>query len=200
MIFPIISTGSVVEINKRTKDTITEILTEKIITGEIPGGYNLKQEELAKALGVSRIPIRETLMTLESLGLVYRKATRHFFTVDFSAEEIIRIFQVALNFELESIRNFNNEEHNEFEQLLAKVDKSYEIHIFLNSKIKNNYLKRMHMNLLYFIKTGCFECKNNKALFKNLRTLTDFDNFKKNYEAYYAELSKNLIRKRFEDA
>ncbi|WP_187426514.1 hypothetical protein [Treponema phagedenis] len=56
------------------------------------------------------------------------------------------------------------------------------------------------MNLLYFIKTGCFECKNNKALFKNLRTLTDFDNFKKNYEAYYAELSKNLIRKRFEDA
>ena len=46
------------------------ILREAIITGALRPGQKLRQEAVAEAIGVSRIPVRSALMQLESEGLV----------------------------------------------------------------------------------------------------------------------------------
>lgn len=46
------------------------VLREAIFTGVLPSGQVLRQETLAEALGVSRVPVRSALMQLEADGLV----------------------------------------------------------------------------------------------------------------------------------
>ncbi|SMG53507.1 GntR family transcriptional regulator [Paraburkholderia susongensis] len=47
-----------------------DALRRKIIAGELPEGYQLRQDALAAEFGVSRIPVREALVQLEGEGLV----------------------------------------------------------------------------------------------------------------------------------
>jgi DNA-binding GntR family transcriptional regulator len=51
-------------------EMVYEILREAIITGTLAAGERLRQETLADAIGVSRVPVRSALMQLESDGLV----------------------------------------------------------------------------------------------------------------------------------
>ena len=50
--------------------SVAEELRRRIVTGEYAGGEQIRQEAVADELGVSRIPIREALLQLESEGLV----------------------------------------------------------------------------------------------------------------------------------
>ena len=45
-------------------------LRRRILSGEFPEGFQLKQDALAENFGMSRIPIREALVLLESEGFV----------------------------------------------------------------------------------------------------------------------------------
>jgi DNA-binding GntR family transcriptional regulator len=51
-------------------EELTELLREDIRTGVLRAGQALVQEELAKRFSVSRIPIREALLTLAAGGIV----------------------------------------------------------------------------------------------------------------------------------
>jgi DNA-binding GntR family transcriptional regulator len=48
----------------------TEVIREAIIDGRLAPGERLKEEELARELGLSRTPIREALAVLQAEGLV----------------------------------------------------------------------------------------------------------------------------------
>ena len=61
---------------KRLSDYMAEQIADEILSGRIPGGSQLKQEELAEAFEASRIPIREAFQILENQGLIIRLATR----------------------------------------------------------------------------------------------------------------------------
>jgi DNA-binding GntR family transcriptional regulator len=50
-----------------------EILRDKILTGELPGGTKVVEEKIAAVLGVSRTPIRESIRKLENEGLIVNK-------------------------------------------------------------------------------------------------------------------------------
>ena len=52
------------------KDQVTEILRDRILTGELAPGVRLVERDIADALGVSRVPVRDALLFLESQGLV----------------------------------------------------------------------------------------------------------------------------------
>jgi DNA-binding GntR family transcriptional regulator len=45
-------------------------LRRKIMSGELPEGFQLRQDALAAEFGISRIPVREALVQLEGEGLV----------------------------------------------------------------------------------------------------------------------------------
>ena len=71
-----------------------EHLKAAILAGEIPPGERLTEEHLAKALGISRTPIREALHKLESEGLITPLATRGFVAARDSQAEVEELFEI----------------------------------------------------------------------------------------------------------
>src|SRR5581483_1747291 len=51
-------------------DDLAHRLQVEIVTGRIPLGSRLRQEDLAARFGVSRTPVREALRQLQAIGLV----------------------------------------------------------------------------------------------------------------------------------
>src|SRR6478736_4528526 len=51
-------------------DDLARELQAEIVTGRIPLGARLRQEDLAARFGVSRTPVREALRQLQAIGLV----------------------------------------------------------------------------------------------------------------------------------
>lgn len=50
-----------------------EIIRDKILNGELPGGTKIVEEKIATELGVSRTPIRDSIRRLEHEGLIVNK-------------------------------------------------------------------------------------------------------------------------------
>src|SRR2546421_13031594 len=48
----------------------TELIRQAILDGRLEPGSRLKEEELARELGISRTPVREALLVLQAEGLV----------------------------------------------------------------------------------------------------------------------------------
>ncbi|MGI5459135.1 GntR family transcriptional regulator [Streptomyces sp. CA-249302] len=59
-------------IQRRAADLVFEHLQERIVSGELAPGDRLDPTEIAASLGVSRTPVREALLQLDSAGLVQR--------------------------------------------------------------------------------------------------------------------------------
>jgi DNA-binding GntR family transcriptional regulator len=56
------------------KDRAADVLREYISMGRIPEGTKLTEREVSQLLGISRMPVHDALMTLESEGLVTRRS------------------------------------------------------------------------------------------------------------------------------
>lgn len=59
-----------ISLSQRTSEGIAQILRSEIFTGELPAGSTLPERLLAERLQVSRTPVREALIILQSEGLV----------------------------------------------------------------------------------------------------------------------------------
>lgn len=75
-------------------DIVYGQIRRAILTGEMPPGYVLRQEELAQKLGISRVPLREALRRLETEGIVVLRPRRGYAVVSLSPEEIREIFDL----------------------------------------------------------------------------------------------------------
>jgi DNA-binding GntR family transcriptional regulator len=69
-------------------------LREMIFSGALQAGQALRQEEIARQLGLSRLPVREALNRLATEGLVELKPRRGFYVVSLKADEIEDIFEI----------------------------------------------------------------------------------------------------------
>jgi DNA-binding GntR family transcriptional regulator len=82
------------------RDTVTSAVAssirQRIISGELPGGHQIKQEAIAAELGVSRIPVREALVQLESEGLVVIHTHRGAVVAELTIEDAVDIFDSRL--------------------------------------------------------------------------------------------------------
>lgn len=76
------------------RDEVYDILKRLIITREIKPGEKINEEELAKKIGVSRTPIRETLCRLENEGIIEIIPRRGAFVVTQSKEKVTETLQV----------------------------------------------------------------------------------------------------------
>jgi DNA-binding GntR family transcriptional regulator len=85
-------------------DHITAQLRERILSGDLPGGLQLRQEQLASEFGVSRIPVREALNRLEAEGLVTREHNRGCTVSSLSLAEIAESLEIRLALETRALR------------------------------------------------------------------------------------------------
>ena len=76
------------------RERVYEILKRAILFQEIHPGEKIDEEDVAKQLGVSRTPIRESLCRLENEGIVKIIPRRGAFVVKHSKESIIEILLV----------------------------------------------------------------------------------------------------------
>jgi DNA-binding GntR family transcriptional regulator len=69
-------------------------LRRKIMSGELPEGFQLRQDALAAEFGISRIPVREALLQLEGEGLVRIVPHKGAVVSELSLDEISELFML----------------------------------------------------------------------------------------------------------
>ncbi len=73
-----------------------EIIRNKVVTGIFPQGSRITEEEIATSLGVSRVCIREALVSLESEGIIKRVRNKYTQVVQFSVHDIKEIYSLRI--------------------------------------------------------------------------------------------------------
>lgn len=98
---------------------IVEKLKRAIYTGVLLPGEHLRQSELAKQFGVSRVPLREALLILANIGLVEHTLNSGFRVTKRTREEYDQLLWLIGILETEIYRNLRPVEEAEIAQLHA---------------------------------------------------------------------------------
>jgi DNA-binding GntR family transcriptional regulator len=85
-------------------DAVTESLRALILDGTLGVGLQLRQEDLAKRFGVSRIPVREALGRLQAEGLVEHVADRGSVVAGRSVEDLLETLDIRIALETRAMR------------------------------------------------------------------------------------------------
>ena len=75
---------------------VYDVLREAILSGVFEPGHKLRQETLAEAIGVSRVPVRSALIQLEADGLVEMHDRKGAVVRSLSAEQVVEIYELRL--------------------------------------------------------------------------------------------------------
>lgn len=112
------------------RESITEVLTEAILSGKFQPGDRLNESELGRQLKVSRAPIREALNQLHEQGLVMNQPRRGMFVVDLSPLDIEKVNRLRIVLEAEALllcrRNLTKANEKKLLQHLEKMEKAGE--------------------------------------------------------------------------
>jgi DNA-binding GntR family transcriptional regulator len=84
---------------KSRSETLRDAIEEMIAVGKFAPGQHLDETELAAAFGVSRTPIRETLIGLASRGLVVIRPRRGAVVAEFGPQQLVEMFEVMAELE-----------------------------------------------------------------------------------------------------
>ncbi len=96
--------ANVLQQQRSTPDLIADALREAIIQGIFKEEQSLRQDEIAKQFGVSRIPVREALRQLEAEGLVKFYNNRGAVVSGLSPREAQEICEIRIALESMAIK------------------------------------------------------------------------------------------------
>lgn len=82
-----------------TANVVADELKKAILQGRYKGGEALRQEEIAAEYGISRIPLREALLSLEGQGLVVIHPNRGAYVSSMSLDEAREIYVMRIALE-----------------------------------------------------------------------------------------------------
>ncbi len=106
--------------NKNRSQALREAIEEMIAVGKLLPGQHLDETELATHFGVSRTPVRETLIQLASMGVVVIRPRRGAIVAELGPQQLVEMFEVMAEFEAMcgrlAARRMNKDEQS---QLLA---------------------------------------------------------------------------------
>ena len=86
------------------KSHIFHKLRDAIVSGRYRPGDRLNESQIAREIGVSRIPVREALMQLQECGLVMNHERRGMFVTRLSEEDVQRINSLRVVLEAEALK------------------------------------------------------------------------------------------------
>jgi len=121
-------------------DMVYEVLREAILSGAFPPGERLRQEALATAIGVSRVPVREALLKLDAEGLVDFSTHKGAVVQTLSHAEIVEIYELRDLLETHALRKsmerMTPERIARLRDLAAEMDKQAEGDPFLEVRVR----------------------------------------------------------------
>lgn len=116
---------------------VVERLRERILSGELQEGEQLRQEAIATEFEISRIPVREALSHLAGEGLVKIVGNRGAVVAALSPDEIMQLFETRAVLESyilrQAIPNITDEDLQRVEAILVQYEQSLEH----NSEVKS---------------------------------------------------------------
>lgn len=80
--------GSIMLARANLKDGVAAHVRARIFSGELRPGTKIDQDEIAASLGVSKLPVREALITLESEALIENIARRGAFVAEITPTDV----------------------------------------------------------------------------------------------------------------
>lgn len=83
------------------QDVVLASLRERLLDGTFPPGTQLNIREVAAHLGVSAVPVREALKTLQAEGRLIHERSRGYTVRVLSRDELVQVDQLATLIELE---------------------------------------------------------------------------------------------------
>lgn len=109
---------------------VVERLREKILSGELREGEQLRQDAIAEEFQISRIPVREALSHLAAEGLITIVANRGAVVSALSPDEIMQMFETRAVLECYMLRcaipNMKEEDFQRAENILKQYEESLE--------------------------------------------------------------------------
>lgn len=84
---------------KNRSEVLREAIEEMIAVGKLPPGHHLDETDLAKEFGVSRTPIREALIQLDSMGIIVIRPRRGAIVAEIGPQQLIEMFEVMAELE-----------------------------------------------------------------------------------------------------
>ena len=108
-------------------DLAHSVLREAILRGVLEPGEQLRQDTLAEALGMSRIPVRSALFQLESDGLVEVRPNRGAVVKIHTPKELYEIYEARIVLETYAVRKavemITSERLKRLERLAVRLDR-----------------------------------------------------------------------------
>ncbi|MCL6697652.1 GntR family transcriptional regulator [Sphingomonas sp. NSE70-1] len=84
---------------RHLRDQLGEAIRDRIVRQRLPANQSIGENALASELGVSRTPVRETLLGLERDGFVKAVPGRGFVVLPLSAEEARQLYPIVWSLE-----------------------------------------------------------------------------------------------------
>ena len=123
---------------------IYRILREAIIKGQLQPGERLVQDELAKTLNVSRMPIREAIKQLAAEGYVTVEPHKGAVVKQFTIHELEEIYFLRAKFEpmaaAESLKTMSPQLVNQLRELNERMKKTDDTDEYIQLNIQFHHL------------------------------------------------------------
>jgi Transcriptional regulators len=157
-----------------TQEWVYRVLRAGIVNGALPGGMQLKQDEISAALNVSHIPVREALRQLEAQQLVTIHANRGATVTELNREMLINSMQVraAISTAMLAVavprmtdEDFQAmdailEEQRRTNEMLRSEDLNTKFHELLTAKANNPVadmlMEIIHANIDRYLRSGFY--------------------------------------------
>ncbi|MEH6571179.1 MAG: GntR family transcriptional regulator [Halioglobus sp.] len=89
--------------SKVKTDPIYDTIKEGIMSGRLVPGEQLKQDDIARRYGVSKIPVREALARLEVDGFVLFRKNRGATVREMTADELLQLMDIRIALECKAL-------------------------------------------------------------------------------------------------
>ena len=142
---------------KTTQQTVFEELEKAIVSGRIMPGKPLVIEEIARQMGVSRIPVREAFGRLEARGFITTLPKRGSVVNELSVEQLKEIIEIRIVNESiaarKAVTNCDEETLKQLKKLhkqwiVALSDNDVEQLLYVNREFHHTLYKRAEMPIL----------------------------------------------------
>jgi DNA-binding GntR family transcriptional regulator len=132
--------GSLPRRRRNLKDDVVAVLVEDIMGGRMKPGDRINQDEICERLGISRLPVREALIALESSGLVHNPPRQGSFVAQITPGDVLdhfAIFGVVSGLATQyAVDNLTADELDQQRELLRQMHKAREPSVALELNFK----------------------------------------------------------------